>query len=67
MKKLFIIAAMAIVLSACSNNSKNESETSTQQETMSLDSNSMSSTDSTKAVADKMTQDSVDAAHGHSH
>lgn len=67
MKKLFVIASMAIVLSACSNNSKNESETSTQQETMSVDSNSMNNIDSTKAVADKMAKDSADAAHGHSH
>lgn len=67
MKKLFFIAAMAMTLSACSNNSKNESETSTQQETMSVDSNSINSTDSTKAVTDKMAQDSIDAAHGHSH
>lgn len=64
MKKLFVIASMAIVLSACSNNSKNESETSSQEETMSVDSNSM---DSTKTEANKMEQDSVDAAHGHTH
>jgi uncharacterized lipoprotein len=70
MKKLLVIAVMAITLSACSNNAKTESETSTQEEKMSVDSNSMNGMngmDSTKTEADKMAQDSLDAAHGHTH
>ncbi len=70
MKKVFIIASLAcIILSACSSNSNNESDTSTQngQGTMGVDSTSMNYTDSTKAAADKMAKDSADAAHGHSH
>lgn len=67
MKKLFFIASMAVVLSACSNNAKTESETATQKDTMVVDTNSVNNIDSTKAAADKMAKDSADAAHGHTH
>ncbi|MBC7654697.1 MAG: hypothetical protein H7098_09530 [Oligoflexus sp.] len=58
---------MAITFSACSNNSKTESETSTQEEGMSADSSSMNAMDTTKTEVGKMAQDSIDAAHGHMH
>lgn len=67
MKKLLVIAVMAITLSACSNNPKTESETSTQEETMGADSSSMNAMDTTKTKVGEMAQDSLDAAHGHTH
>lgn len=67
MKTLLIIAVMAITFSACSNNSKTESETSTQEEAMNADSSSMNAMDTTKTEVGEMAQDSIDAAHGHTH
>lgn len=67
MKKLLVIAVMAITFSACSNNSKTESETSTQEEAMSADSSRMNAMDTTKTEVGEMAQDSLDAAHGHTH
>ncbi len=68
MKKLLILTTLACgLLTACTNNSNKESEsTLTEQETMSADSTMMNS-DSTQSAADKMAKDSADAAHGHSH
>lgn len=70
MKKVFIIASMAVILfSACSNNPNKESETPAQNETetMSADTSAMVSPDSTVVDTEKAAKDSADAAHGHTH
>lgn len=69
MKKLLILTTLTCgLLTACSNNSNKEAETPpvSEQETMAADSTLMNP-DSTKEAADKMTKDSTEAAHGHSH
>ena len=62
MKKVFIFSLLAsALLIACGENENKKSETPVQTEQPSMNA------DSLKTAVDKKTQDSIDAAHGHSH
>lgn len=70
MKKVFIIFSfVCVLLMACGENANKKSETpiQTEQPSMNADSATAKSVDSLKSAAEKKTQDSIDAAHGHSH
>lgn len=62
MKKVIIVSSLAsLLLIACSDSKNKKSETPVQTEQPSMNA------DSLKPAVDKKTQDSIDAAHGHSH
>ncbi len=70
MKKVFIFSLLAsALLMACGDNENKESETliPTEQPSINADSAATKNVDSSKSASEKMTQDSIDAAHGHSH
>ena len=68
MKKVFIFSFVAsVLLVACGENKKSETPVQTEQPPMSMDSTAMKNMESIKPAVDKKTQDSIDAAHGHSH
>ena len=70
MKKVFIFSSLACLgLVACgeSENKKSETPVQTEQPSINADSAAAKTMDTLKAAVDKKTQDSIDAAHGHSH
>lgn len=70
MKKVFIFSLLAsALLIACGDNENKKSETpvQTEQPSLNADSATAKSVDSLKSATEKKTQDSIDAAHGHSH
>ena len=70
MKKVFIICSFAcVLLMACGENANKKSETPIQAEQPSVnaDSATTKNAEGSKSISEKKTQDSIDAAHGHSH
>ncbi|MEJ7821152.1 MAG: hypothetical protein WKF85_02455 [Chitinophagaceae bacterium] len=67
-KVLTITIILSGLLTACADNSTNESVNSTDTiQTMKVDSPVVMTVDSTKASKEKRVKDSTDAAHGHTH
>ena len=70
MKKVFVFSLLAsALLMACGDNENKKSETLIQTEQPSINAVSAASksVDSSKSTSENKTQDSIDAAHGHSH
>lgn len=70
MKKVFIFSLLAsVLLMACGDNENKKSENliQTGQPSINADSAATKNVDSSKSASEKKTQDSIDAAHGHSH
>lgn len=68
MKKVVILfSVICVLLIGCSDNKKTETPVQTEQPSMNGDSTTTKHMYNPKPEVDKKTQDSIDAAHGHSH